>query len=190
MKRVLVIRGGAIGDFVLTLPAIKLLRNAFPSAHLEIIGQKHIAVLAEKRFYADAVRSIDSASFARFFAEGADLPSELCEYFASFDLIVSYLYDPDRIFERNVGRCSRGVFLAAPAKLDARALPRSNWRAHSKRWGLKFATQWRGFIQAMLIAPLSRISARMVRASRFIPAAVVKQRTGRSRTGPSSGNRF
>jgi len=47
MKRILVIRGGAIGDFVLTLPAIKLLREAFPESRLEILGYKHIVALAE-----------------------------------------------------------------------------------------------------------------------------------------------
>ena len=74
MNRILVIRGGAIGDFVLTLPAIKLLRDRFPKAHLEILGYKHIAALAEKRFYADAVRSIESASLARFFARNSSRP--------------------------------------------------------------------------------------------------------------------
>ena len=58
-QRILVIRGGAIGDFVLTLPAIKLLRDRFPDAHIEILGRKHIIALAEKRFYADATRSIE-----------------------------------------------------------------------------------------------------------------------------------
>jgi len=36
--KLLVIRGGAIGDFVLTLPAIASLRRQFPAAHLEILG--------------------------------------------------------------------------------------------------------------------------------------------------------
>src|SRR2546423_12755504 len=76
LNRILVIRGGAIGDFVLTLPAIKLLRDRFPSAHLEILGAKHVAALAEKRFYADAVRSIESGAFASFFAQGSELPTE------------------------------------------------------------------------------------------------------------------
>ena len=53
------IRGGAIGDFILTLPALKALRDARPHAHIEILGYKHIAVLAENRFYAQAVRSIE-----------------------------------------------------------------------------------------------------------------------------------
>ena len=118
MNRILVIRGGAIGDFVLTLPAIKLLRDRFPEAHLEILGYRHIAALAEKRFYADAVRSIESASLAKFFARDAELPVELAGYFRGFDLILSYLYDPDKIFETNVNRCGNGMFLAGPSKLD------------------------------------------------------------------------
>ncbi|MFL6588960.1 MAG: glycosyltransferase family 9 protein, partial [Chthoniobacterales bacterium] len=87
MNRILVIRGGAIGDFVLTLPAIKLLRESFPSARLEILGYKHIAALAENRFYAHAVRSIESGSLSRFFTRDAVLPSDLRDYFGSFDLI-------------------------------------------------------------------------------------------------------
>jgi heptosyltransferase-2 len=105
MKRILVIRGGAIGDFILTLPALKALRDARPGAHLEILGYKHIAALAENRFYAQAVRSIEYGPLARFFARNSELPAELADYFASFDLIVSYLYDPDRIFETNLRRC-------------------------------------------------------------------------------------
>jgi heptosyltransferase-2 len=118
MNRILVIRGGAIGDFVLTLPAIKLLRDRFPTAHLEILGYKHIAALAEKRFYADAVRSIESASLARFFAKNSELRGELADYFSGFDLILSYLYDPDGIFETNVEKSSGGTFIAGPSKLN------------------------------------------------------------------------
>jgi heptosyltransferase-3 len=117
LNRILVIRGGAIGDFVLTLPAIKLLRDGFPRARIEILGYKNIAALAEKRFYAEAVRSIESGRLARFFARDAELPSELADYFGNFDLIVSYLFDPDGIFEANVKRCGIKRFIAGPGKL-------------------------------------------------------------------------
>jgi heptosyltransferase III len=100
------------------LPAIKLLRDRFPKAHLEILGSKPIAAVAERRFYANAVRSLDSAALARFFARDSELPAELTEYFASFDLILSYLFDPDKIFETNVRRCGAATFLAVPSKLD------------------------------------------------------------------------
>ncbi len=58
MNRILVIRGGAIGDFILTLPALKALRDEYPSAHIELLAYRHIAALAENRLYAQAIRSI------------------------------------------------------------------------------------------------------------------------------------
>ncbi len=120
MKRILVIRGGAIGDFILTLPTLKALREGYPHAHLEILGYKHIAVLAENRFYAQAIRSIEYGALASFFAKNSKPPAELANYFASFDLIISYLYDPDGIFENNLRRCGVENLIHGPAKVDDR----------------------------------------------------------------------
>lgn len=117
MNRILVIRGGAIGDFILTLPALKALRDTRPQSHIEILGYKHIAVLAENRFYAQAVRSIEYGPLSTFFARNSELPSELADYFASFDLIISYLYDPDRIFENNLRRCGVENLVPGPSKI-------------------------------------------------------------------------
>jgi heptosyltransferase III len=118
LNRILVIRGGAIGDFILTLPAIKALRDAYPNAHIEILGYKHIAALAENRFYTQAVRSIESAQLSRFFAKDSDLSPELENYFAGFDIIISYLYDPDSIFEDNLRRSGAKKIIRGPAKID------------------------------------------------------------------------
>ena len=117
MNRILVIRGGAIGDFILTLPALKALREAYPDAHIEILGYKHIAVLAENRFYAQAVRSIEYGPLSSFFAKNSEISAEVADYFASFDLIISYLYDPDQIFENNLRRCGVRNLLGGPAKI-------------------------------------------------------------------------
>jgi heptosyltransferase-2 len=40
--RILVVRGGAIGDFILTLPAIGALRERWPEAQIEVLGYPHI----------------------------------------------------------------------------------------------------------------------------------------------------
>ena len=117
MNRILVIRGGAIGDFILTLPALKALRDAHPHAYIEVLGYKHIAVLVENRFYAQAVRSIEYGPLSGFFAKNSELPAELANYFASFDLIISYLYDPDRVFENNLRRCGVENLISGPAKI-------------------------------------------------------------------------
>jgi heptosyltransferase-2 len=84
---------------------------------MEILGYKHIAVLAEERFYAQAVHSIEYAPLARFFARNSELPAELADYFASFDLIVSYLYDPDRILETNLRRCGVQNLICGAARI-------------------------------------------------------------------------
>jgi heptosyltransferase III len=116
--RILVIRGGAIGDFILTLPAIRLLREAFPQAHLEILGYRHIIALAEGRAYADGARSIEYGAMAAFFVPGSDLAPDLVEYFASFQQVVSYLYDPSRFFEANLRRAGVKNFLPAFVRID------------------------------------------------------------------------
>ncbi len=100
---------------------MKALRDAHPQARIEILGYKHIAALAEKRFYADAVRSIEFAPLSRFFGKEAELSPELREYFGGFDLIVSYLYDPDEIFLTNLRRCGAKQIVRGPAKIDNRS---------------------------------------------------------------------
>src|SRR5437588_1319791 len=105
MNRIIVIRGGALGDFILTLPSLKLLRDAFPSAHIEILGYKHIIALAEMGGYANATRSIEYAPLASFFSRGGQLAPELVEYFGCFQHVISYLFDPDQIFANNLKRC-------------------------------------------------------------------------------------
>ena len=116
--RILVIRGGAIGDFILTLPAIQLLRENFPDAHIEILGYRHIVALAEGRVYAQGARSIEYSAMAGFFIPGSELSPELVEYFASFQQIVSYLFDPDGHFEANLRRAGAKNILRAFAKID------------------------------------------------------------------------
>lgn len=112
--RILVIRGGAIGDFILTLPALAALRKQFRQTHIEVLGYPHVASLAKLAGYANEIRSIEARALAGFFARKGDLDEALSEHFASFNIIVSYLYDPDEIFRENIARCSKAQFIAGP----------------------------------------------------------------------------
>jgi len=116
--KILVIRGGAIGDFILTLPAVAALRQQFPEAHLEVLGYPHIAQLALAGGLVDRVQPIEARALAGFFARNGQLAPELAEYFAGFNIIVSYLYDPDAIFQTNVACCTRAQFIVAPHRPD------------------------------------------------------------------------
>jgi heptosyltransferase-2 len=111
--RILIIRGGALGDFVLTLPAIGLVRAAFPGAFIELLGYPHIAALGLGGGYVDAVRSVNYGPVAGFFAKNGTLDPALVEYFAGFQQVISYLYDPHRIFEDNMRRAGVKHYLAA-----------------------------------------------------------------------------
>ena len=102
---------------MLTLPALKALRDAYSRCQIEILGYPHIAAVADKRFYADAVRSIEYGALSSFFARHAEISLDLRDYFGGFDLILSYLYDPDQIFEDNLRRCGARNIVCGPARI-------------------------------------------------------------------------
>tara|TARA_R110002096_G_scaffold4501_18_gene21165 strand:+ start:589 stop:1488 length:900 start_codon:yes stop_codon:yes gene_type:complete len=118
MGRILVIRGGAVGDFILTLPAIELLRTQLDNPHLEILGYPAIAALAVEFGFADATRSIERGPVAGFFVPEGDLDREWQCYFSDFDLIVSYLYDPDGFFHDNLKRAGVKSVIQASHRVD------------------------------------------------------------------------
>ena len=87
---ILIIHQGAIGDFILSLPAISSFKNSYPEASVEIRGYLHILKLVEKRFYADTISSVDRKEMAPFYSEDSTLDVELIEYFKQFDRIVIF----------------------------------------------------------------------------------------------------
>src|SRR5258708_37067187 len=96
--KILVIRGGAIGDFILTLPVLSALRNHFPQARLAVLGYPHIAQLALAGGLADEAHSIEARPLAGLFAQHWTLAQDLQGYFAGFAVIRCYLYAPDETF--------------------------------------------------------------------------------------------
>lgn len=117
-NKILVIRGGAIGDFILTLPVYAALRAQFPMTTLELLGYPHIAQLAGAGRLVDAVHSIEARALAGFFARHGQLDANLAAFFGSFAIIISYLYDPDGIFQENVARVSKAQFIVGPHRPD------------------------------------------------------------------------
>ncbi|HNR94058.1 MAG TPA: glycosyltransferase family 9 protein [Kiritimatiellia bacterium] len=99
--RILILRGGAIGDFIVTLPALQALRRRWPEAFIELLGYPHVARLALGGGLVNTVRSLDEAGMARFFAPMASFDPEQVNFVRSFDLIVSWLHDPDEVVRNN-----------------------------------------------------------------------------------------
>jgi heptosyltransferase-2 len=112
--KILVARGGALGDFILTLPVLAALRKRFPKSEIQVLGYPATAALAVASGYADDVKAVESPKFVGFFAAYGSWPEETAAWFAGFETTVSYLHDPQKIFQNNVARCTAGQFIAAP----------------------------------------------------------------------------
>ncbi|QQL45723.1 glycosyltransferase family 9 protein [Sulfuriroseicoccus oceanibius] len=123
MGKALVLRGGALGDFVLTLPTIRLMAEGLPKAEVEVMGYAPMIQLAELAGLAVATKRIEHVGLASFFVPGAELDPEWCAYFESFDVIVSYLSDPHGIFKGNLIRAGVGEtdYFPAIAQVSADA---------------------------------------------------------------------
>ncbi len=93
--RFLIFRGGAIGDFILTLPALQSLRTLWPEAHLSVVGYPGIVSLALNCGLVQQVFSIDAARFSAYFAPRVELPPAEKDFIRSFDVIISFLHDPN-----------------------------------------------------------------------------------------------
>ena len=107
----LILHQGALGDFILALPAIEVLRRTFPHGRSVFMGYPRILELIEKRFYADEILSIDQKGMASFFVRGGALDLSLSRFFKTFDLIVVFGRDGEGILNENVNRVCQGRIL-------------------------------------------------------------------------------
>ena len=100
--RFLVLRGGAIGDFVVTLPVLQAIRDRWPEAYIELIGYPHIAKLALAGGLIDQLHSLDRAGMAAFFSSQPSFSAQQVEFVRSFDLIFSFLHDVNGVVQENL----------------------------------------------------------------------------------------
>jgi ADP-heptose:LPS heptosyltransferase len=100
--RVLCIHQGALGDFILAVPAIKALREYLRPTWLEIMGHPWILPLVSGPPYADAVTDINRAHMALLFQEGTPLPEALQAYLRAFD--AAFYFGQSAPLARNLRR--------------------------------------------------------------------------------------
>ncbi|MBM4346962.1 MAG: glycosyltransferase family 9 protein [Deltaproteobacteria bacterium] len=111
VESMLVIHQGALGDFILALPVLSALRRAFPNARPVMMGYPRILQLAEGRFYADGIFSIDQKGMATFFVREGSLDRTLSQFFSAFELIVVFGKDAEGPLIRNLKRVCQGRIL-------------------------------------------------------------------------------
>jgi len=136
MKRtgkILVIRSGAIGDFIVTLPVIHLLRKTYSSWRLSLVAKNRLQPLV--RNVVDEFADIDGPLLVPFFRDEVDRHCEEHRYLSKFDLVISYLGERGKVSEnlRALGK---------PRVINADALPPENYDRH---------------ITEFLLAPLTEV---------------------------------
>ncbi len=100
--KILVLRGGALGDFVVTLPALGLLRARWPDARIELAGNARAARLGICNGFLDTARAQDDPRWRRLGADAALEPGEpLAQWLATFDLAINFWPDPDGAIARD-----------------------------------------------------------------------------------------
>lgn len=94
MRSILLLRGGALGDFLLTLPLLRTLRAAFPDAQIELVGNATAAPLAVEAGFINTVHSQHEARWAALYGHHP-LPDTLATRLTDFDLVIVGWPDPD-----------------------------------------------------------------------------------------------
>lgn len=140
MRKILVLRGGALGDFIVTLPALRLLRQRWPDARIELIGNATAARLALHRGWLDGVHSQHDARWSALFAEGPLEPG-LSAWLAEFDLVVNYWPDDDQSLRRRFPLRPGQTYLSAAA-MPTRAPAAAHYCAPLQALGLTPSENW------------------------------------------------
>ena len=111
VRSMLILHQGALGDFILALPSLEVLRRAFPQARSVIMGYPRILELIENRFYAEEILSIDQRGMASFFVRGGPLDIRLSQFFKTFDLIAVFGKNGEGNLIGNLNRVCEGRIL-------------------------------------------------------------------------------
>lgn len=111
VRSMLILHQGALGDFILALPSLEVLRRAFPQARSVFMGYPRILELIENRFYAEEILSIDQKGMASFFVRGGPLDLRLSQFFKTFDLIAVFGKNGEGNLIGNLNRICEGRIL-------------------------------------------------------------------------------
>jgi len=90
MQRILVLRGGAVGDMIVTLPALGALRQAFPRATIELLGHPSRAILAQHPHYVDRITDLERWELYRLFSQSPTISEAMATFLRTCELVLSY----------------------------------------------------------------------------------------------------
>jgi ADP-heptose:LPS heptosyltransferase len=190
---ILIIHPGGLGDVVLSLPAVALLRTGFPAARVTVAGNiDHLVPVMSG--YAERIISLSSLPLHHLYVPGS-VPESVVKFWRSYDRIVSWTGGGDREFTRKFKEIHPNVIIAswrpAPGEAKhvsqlfvdslatedgaaAKAVPtpvllHSNLRAEGKEWLVERG--WNGRDPLTALHPGAGSKAKRWPVARFISLA-------------------
>jgi heptosyltransferase III len=102
---ILIIRPGAIGDTLLTLPVIQSLREQYDASHITLVGNAAVLPLAHASGTVDEIYDYQEARWSRLFltaGSGHSRDVKLDTILKRTQLAICWLRDPEGVVERNL----------------------------------------------------------------------------------------
>ena len=105
-QRAVILQPGALGDCILTLPLVKLMKDVLGLGGVDLVGHADYIGILPGRSCVSSIRSIDSTELHRLFVEPTKFEladrDPLINTFADYAWIVTFLGEPDSHFEQNL----------------------------------------------------------------------------------------
>lgn len=120
--RALVIRPGALGDIIQTLPTMQMLSRHGYAGGIELMGSRPVIDWLVGRSVVTSTCAFDRREVAGLFSEEGTLPTPLVDYLSAFDLVLNYAAGPGDALSRNLIKvgCHLLELDVRPAVLPAR----------------------------------------------------------------------
>lgn len=122
--RIVAIRPGALGDTLLVLPALALIREAWPEAHMTLVARRDVLALARAWGVADAVSPFDAPEWSGLFAEASPADNPLRAALAG-RVVVAWLADADGSVAANLSALGARQVVIGPGR------PREDTHEHA-----------------------------------------------------------
>lgn len=110
----LLIRTGALGDFVLSLSVVEAVRAA-GYGPITMVGRREFVELARSAGRVTSVLDMESHAMAGLFREGG-MPATLRQQIAEQALVIYWSADPDNVLARNLGAAATGILIRLEPK--------------------------------------------------------------------------
>lgn len=146
-QKIIILHAGGIGDLLLALPAMRIFRQAFPWARLELMGKPERLSLVAYDLQATCVHSVDQSGMAYFYVEDELLPGQLTNFFSGFATALIFGKSNLGLLSRNLQRA--GIRRVVPLP----SFPPEGGRVHVADFLLK-SLEAEGFWDESSFSPL------------------------------------